>query len=340
MKTIIERLEASAEMDKAITETRPEPECLPWLFALGTNLPEAAAIETETCSLTYLTEAGWTSVVAVGYSPFIKRYMATACLFRDDGYEVANLNSHEDGVVMCETLLDLMDGFKVACQNGIDKISNGEFGDASTPTNVNAMNWLLQLRDAADLAVIGEVVASFGSFRVTHTEDENKEPKEADVIVLARLVASNHIKSAQAMRNFVFKVRTEEDGKGGVFNKTIEAKDSAGAWLTVVKDLKTSGLLKLVTSLEMNTMLKAAMGSVRGESPYEWFTYSGADVVIDSQGHALKSGDKFGLAPASIGDGRFIHMVIDAPGLGIAKVLTVATDKIKKLVQTCKRAMF
>ena len=50
---------------------------------------------------------------------------------------------------------------------------------------------------------------------------------------------------------YVFSVLTEENGQGGSFKKTVEAKDSPSAWVQVVKELKAAGILKYVTRLEL-----------------------------------------------------------------------------------------
>ena len=76
--------------------------------------------------------------------------------------------------------------------------------------------------------------------------------------ILSRLSATienpARLTSAKPVKEFKFSVRIKEDsGSHGASEKTVEAKDQAVAWIAVIKDLRSSGLLRYVVSLTLNS---------------------------------------------------------------------------------------
>lgn len=65
-----------------------------------------------------------------------------------------------------------------------------------------------------------------------------------------KINAGSRLVEAAPMAEHHFNIRTEEDGRGGVFKKTVDAKSKDDAFVAVVKGLKSAGLLYIVKSIE------------------------------------------------------------------------------------------
>jgi len=55
---------------------------------------------------------------------------------------------------------------------------------------------------------------------------------------------------AKNIQNYVFQLRTEENGQYGVFAKTVEAKDRAAAFKILIKELAVAELLPFIVTID------------------------------------------------------------------------------------------
>lgn len=65
-----------------------------------------------------------------------------------------------------------------------------------------------------------------------------------------KINAGSRLAEAAPMAEHHFNIRTEEDGRGGAFKKTVDAKSKDDAFVVLVKGLKSSGLLAFVKAIE------------------------------------------------------------------------------------------